>query len=345
MPRPLVLVTGSSGLIGSAIVEKLRDDYTVVGFDVQAPVTSQPTDFVEIDLSDQDAVEEALATVRARHGDHVASVVHLAAYYDFSGEPSPLYASITVEGTRRLLRALGDFRLDQFIFSSSMLVHAATEPGGRIDEDDPLEAKWAYPQSKVEAEQVLREERGEVPVVFLRIGGVYTTFGQQPTLVQQIKRIREKDLTSFLFPGDVRAGQAFVHLDDAADAIVRTVERRRELRGETPILIGEPNPPSYGELQDRLGELLHGRAWPTIRIPKPVAKVGAAVQDALPGMDPFIKPFMIDLADDHYALDVQRAQELLGWQPRHHILKALPRIIEQLRQDPEAWYRHNKLAS
>ena len=36
----------------------------------------------------------------SNHGVHVAAVVHLAAYYDFLGEPSTKYDEITVRGTR-----------------------------------------------------------------------------------------------------------------------------------------------------------------------------------------------------------------------------------------------------
>ena len=37
------------------------------------------------------------------------AVVHLAAYYDFSGEPSDLYERVTVQGTLRLLNGLKAF--------------------------------------------------------------------------------------------------------------------------------------------------------------------------------------------------------------------------------------------
>jgi hypothetical protein len=40
-------------------------------------------------------------------------------------------------------------------------------------------------------------------------------------------------------------------------------------------LLAEPDVMSYEELQDQLGRLIHGREWPTIRIPKPVDKAGA----------------------------------------------------------------------
>jgi hypothetical protein len=49
--------------------------------------------------------------------------------------------------------------------------------------------------------------------------------------------------------------------------------------------------------------------WETTEIPKVVAKAGAWVQDQIPGVEePFIKPWMIDLADDRYVLDITRTR-------------------------------------
>lgn len=59
--------------------------------------------------------------------------------------------------------------------------------------------------------------------------------------------------------------------------------------------------------------------------------------------DPFIKPWMVDFAGAHYALDIGRARELLGWQPQHSLRGTLPTIVGALKSDPAAWYRANKL--
>ena len=53
--------------------------------------------------------------------------------------------------------------------------------------------------------------------------------------------------------------------------------------------------------------------WETREIPKALAKTGAWLQDMLPGEEPFIKPWMIDLADDHYALDLSRARAVMSY--------------------------------
>lgn len=78
---------------------------------------------------------------RERHGSRIGSVVHLAAYFDSTGEEHPPYQSVNVEGTRRLLLTVQAFDVEQFVSSSTMLVHAACRPGERIDENQPVEPK------------------------------------------------------------------------------------------------------------------------------------------------------------------------------------------------------------
>lgn len=52
---------------------------------------------------------------------------------------------------------------------------------------------------------------------------------------------------------------------------------------------------------------------------------------------------MIDLADDHYALDISRAREPLGWEPRRDFAETFPRTMQSLRDDPSGWYERNGL--
>ena len=59
-----------------------------------------------LDVTSDDSVRDGLRTVRDHHGAHIASVAHLAAYFDFFGKPSAKYDEITVQGTGRLLREL-----------------------------------------------------------------------------------------------------------------------------------------------------------------------------------------------------------------------------------------------
>jgi nucleoside-diphosphate-sugar epimerase len=85
-------------------------------------------------------------------------------------------------------------------------------------------------------------------------------------------------------------------------------------------------------------------------VPKWAAKAGAGLQAAaeplIPdsidrGEKPFMRPFMMDLAQDHYELDTRRARELLGWRPKHRLIDTLPGIVASLKRDPSRWYRMN----
>jgi nucleoside-diphosphate-sugar epimerase len=348
--RPVLLVTGSSGLIGRRLSERLTETFDVVGFDRPGGlVAPELVDHIPVDLTSAASLNQGLETVRDRYGGCLVSVVHLAAYFDFSGEPNPLYKQVTVEGTQRLVRGLHayDFQVEQFIFSSTMLVHAPCEPGQTINEDWPLAPRWPYPESKVETEKVIEKERGYIRTAILRIAGVYDDVCHSIPLAHQIQRIYERQVTSRVFPGHISHGQSFMHLDDLVDAFVRTIERRQELPEIVTVLLGEPDVVSYDELQHQFGRLIHDEAdWQTRQIPKALAKTGAWVQDMMPLVDdPFIKPWMIDFADDHYALDLGRAKELLGWYPKRSLRDTLPKMVATLKKDPEQWYRKHHLGT
>jgi len=347
--RPIVLITGGAGNIGSALGAALRDQYRVVGMDRAGLKADFP--LIPVDLTSDISVARAFGALRRRYGGRIASVIHLAAYFDFTGEDSPLYESVNVEGTRRLVRALQAFEVGQFVYSGTMLVHAPCRPGERIDEDQPIAPKWAYPRSKAAAEAVIREAHGKIPIVLFHLAGLYDERTAVPTLAEQIARVYERDVQSRLYPGDTRAGQSMLHKADMVDAFRRAVDRRDKLPFETTILVGEPEPIGYADLQDTVGQLIHGEeGWTTLRVPKPVAKAGAWAQGKLEplvpdeidhGEKPFVRPFMVEMADDHYALDVGRARKLLGWEPRHRLADELPKIVAALKADPPGWYAAN----
>lgn len=162
--KPIILMTGSSGRIGSGLIERLTQDHEVVALDEPGPpFPKTPAHCIPADMESDESVADALGKLRAKFGQRIASVFHLAAYYSFSGDPDPRYTTVSVEGTRRLLCTLQGFEVEQFVYSSTMLVHAPTRPGQPIRDDSPLQAKWDYPRSKLEAEQQVRREHGTIP--------------------------------------------------------------------------------------------------------------------------------------------------------------------------------------
>lgn len=343
--KKIVIVTGSCGRIGASVVRRLGKTYPIVGFELlKAIYASDQEELVPVDLSSDESVHQAFAHIRSTYGTKIVSVIHLAAFYSFTEQHSPLYTQITVKGTERLLKALKGFEVEQFIFTSTMLVHAPCPPGCPINEDCPVVPKWDYPASKVVTEQLIHELRGQIPTVILRVAGVYDDKCHSIPISHQIQRIYEHQLEAHLFSGDTSHGSSFVHMDDLVDAIALAVEKRGELPPETVLLIGEPKTLSYDEMQRQICQLLGYKEFTTIRVPKSIAKIGSWALCHIPfKKKPFVRPWMIDLADDHYELDVRCAKKLLGWEPKRSLEKTLPIMIQDLKRDPAGWYKFNQL--
>lgn len=348
--KPVVLITGASGNIGQSLAAVLDSRYCVVGLDRREVLDGKFLVYAA-DFSSSASIELALRQVRDAYGPAIASVVHLVAYFDFTNEDNPLYESINVEGTRSLLRGLQGFEIEQFVYASSMLVHAPCRPGEHIDESQPIAPGWAYPKSKARAEEVLRRDHGTIPYVNLRLAGVYDTTSMVPTLGHQMARIYERDFQSYFYSGSPLVGQSMLHRDDMNQAFLLAIDQRASLPPALDLLIGEEHAMGFDAVQDALGKLIHGEnEWPTMVVPKPIAAAGAwaqaqlepAIPDAIDGGEPpFIKPFMVAMADDHYALDTRRARQTLGWEAKHRLKDELPGMVKVLKDDPAAWYAKN----
>lgn len=362
-PKPVVLITGAGGNLGRLLTQALDAAYTVVGLDRPrgdeamqslSDVEIRQTQQLKMDVTSPASVALALQRLRAVFGSKIAAVIHLAAYYDFTGEESLLYKKVNEEGTRHFLTGLREFDVDRFIYASTMLVHKPVSPGEVVTENTPIEPGWAYPKSKAATENVIRAQRGAIPVAILRLAGVYGDDFAVPTLAHQIARIYEQDVKSVVYSGDKAAGQAFLHQDDLVRLFTQTVAKRNELPEVFEALAGEEQAASYETLQHRLGELIHGsERWHTVVLPKFLAKASAWLEEKsepmIPddldrGEKPFIRAFMIDMASDHYALNVSRAQRALGWYPEKRLLDGLPVLVANLKNDPLAWYKKNHIA-
>ena len=115
--KPVIIVTGSSGLIGSRVIKRLAPEYRIVGLDKEgAPHPPPEADCMSFDITDAGSIRSTMERVRNQYGDKIVSIIHLAAYYDFSGEPSPLYEEVTVKGTEKFIDALHSFQVEQVCF-------------------------------------------------------------------------------------------------------------------------------------------------------------------------------------------------------------------------------------
>ena len=82
--KPVVLITKLKGWIGDAIVRVLHSDYDVASLTRSGPTNELTSRIHPLRRPKTTASSAALDRALRRHGPKIASVVHLAAYYDFS---------------------------------------------------------------------------------------------------------------------------------------------------------------------------------------------------------------------------------------------------------------------
>jgi nucleoside-diphosphate-sugar epimerase len=154
-----VLVTGHHGYIGSVLAPTLRDEgHEVVGLDTFY--------YRGCDLVDVPDFEPTLALdvrdVSAQALEGFEAIVHLAALSnDPLGDLSADWTyDINFSGTLALARAAKLAGVPRFVFASSCSMYGASESDHLVGEDAPLRPLTPYAESKVRAEEGLRDLAG-----------------------------------------------------------------------------------------------------------------------------------------------------------------------------------------
>ena len=150
-----VLVTGSSGSVGSAVAARLRHDVTVVGLDLRPGAETTRVG----DIGDRELIRSLVRGVEA--------VVHTAALHvphlDTAGEDD--FQRVNVEGTRTLLDAAAEAGVARFVLTSTTSVYGCSERAGPpatwADEELPPQPADAYDRTKLAAESLCRERAGD----------------------------------------------------------------------------------------------------------------------------------------------------------------------------------------
>ena len=157
--REKILVTGSGGMLGVDLCDKLATDYDVIGLDIyrspgrpfdsaQGRQVTRAQGFIRCDITDRDKI---LRSVRSAEPD---LIVHAAAWTDVDGcELDPIKAKkINTEGTRNISLAASELKAP-FVFISTDFVFDGNKktPYGESEKPNPLNV---YGESKLEGEKL-----------------------------------------------------------------------------------------------------------------------------------------------------------------------------------------------
>ena len=192
------LVTGSSGFIGSALMEELiRQGVTAVGFDKVAG----------FDLGDKDGLELLM-----NGADYV---FHLAVLpFNPCTEDARLCIRTNVLGTLNVVEAVAEAKVGKLIYSSASAVYGNIDTVQAVDEQQPCNPNSMYGASKLMGELIVKNSG--VPYIILRYMNVYGN-GQKNGLIPTLLKC-VKDNVPPTIDGDGSQAFDFVHVWDIVRA-------------------------------------------------------------------------------------------------------------------------------
>ena len=217
MAERLVVVTGASGFIGSALCAYLRSQGLPFIGTVRQMQTGIASDLHPIgDLSqlDDTALEDIVGGADA--------VVHLAGrahvMVEAERNPARAYQVANVDLTSRLATIAARADVRRFILASSVKVNGERSPSGRAFlPDDPPNPQDAYARSKLAAEQALFDatKGSTMLAIALRLPLVYgrNAKGNFARLVQAVVSGRRMPLAS------VRNHRSLLYLGNLVEAL------------------------------------------------------------------------------------------------------------------------------
>ena len=208
-----VLVTGSSGFLGSHIVDCLIDrGYDVIGLDLQESNYNQGLkDFYCIDILDYKSIERSL-----KGCDYV---YHLAGIADIgeSVENPEKTINGNIIGTLNLLKASLKLSIERFIFASTIYVYS--DLGG------------FYRVTKQACEKIIEQYQKSFGLNYtiLRYGSLYGTRANNfNSIKNMLKEALDKGIISRR--GNGEEIREYIHIRDAAKLSVKILDSKYENR-------------------------------------------------------------------------------------------------------------------
>jgi len=160
--KPVVVVTGISGNLGSRLLP-LLGDFSVIGVDLSPPRTDLPLRFEQLDLGEESSTRTLYELVRETRP---VSVIHLAFVID-PVRTGVLDAErmwqINVAGTARVMEAVteanrtGESPTRQFIFPSSVSAYGPNLPGPANEESVLGAHTLPYAIHKKQSDEVVQQ--------------------------------------------------------------------------------------------------------------------------------------------------------------------------------------------
>ena len=303
-----VLVTGASGFVGRALVERLLADgvptLAAVRRAAVLPAGARRAHAPNLGPdADWRAALEGVACVA-----HLAARVHVMR--DGAADPLAEFRRVNVDGTLALARQAADAGVHRFVFVSSVKVNGeATAPGRPFTSDDAPAPLDAYGISKYEAEQALRTLAAETGMQLVIVRPVLV-YG--PGVKANFQSLMAWLARGWPLPlGAIHNRRSLIALDNLVDLVLTCLDH--PAAAGHILLASDGEDLSTTALLRRLGTAL---GKPARLLPVPTSWLNGTAR--LLG-----RAAMAQRLCGSLQVDIGKAHDLLGWTPPVSVDEAL----------------------
>jgi nucleoside-diphosphate-sugar epimerase len=307
-----VLVTGSNGFVGRAVLKQLNvmKGLQAVGVVRHTAGFTGATVVKVGDLTAQTDWSFALADADAIV--HHAARVHVMQETEI--DPLTSFRAVNVEGTLNLASQAAAAGVKRFVFISSVKVHGeSTQPGRAFTEADAPNPEDAYGQSKHEAEMGLRQLSTDtgMEVVIIRPPLVYGP-GVKANFAALMRAVQR----GWPLPlGAVHNLRSLVALSNLADFIVSCITHPQA--AHQTFLVSDGQDLSTTELVRGMAQAA-GVSARLLPVPVWALQAGASLLG---------KGDAVQRLCGNLQVDISKSRELLGWSPPISVDEGLRRAV------------------
>ena len=308
-----ILITGSSGFIGSHLTEYLVErGYEVVAFDrynsnnhhgwLEKSKYKKKIEFVLGDIRDYDSVNKAMKSCQ--------SVMHLAALIGipYSYISPTAYIKTNVEGTLNVLESAKNLKLKQIIITSTSEVYG-TAIKKKLSENDELKAQSPYAASKIAADQLsLSYYRSfGLPVKIIR---PFNTFGPRQSARAVIPTIITQALSKNKIKiGNLNTTRDFLYVKDLCAAYEKILKSKKLIGQVTNV--GVDSEISIKNLISKISKILKIKLIPVVEKKR-------------------VRPQKSEVL--RLKCDNTKIKKMTNWKPKYEIDEGLKKLIKWIKE-------------
>lgn len=309
------VVTGSTGFVGRALIERLSAEGRPL-----RPIVRRPADAVHASSHVIDAPWSQADWGTALRG--ASAVVHLAARVHVMNEhaanPLAAFRDVNATGTLRLARQAAEAGVRRFVFVSSIKVNGEhTVAGSPFRASDAPRPEDPYGISKREAEDGLRAlaAASGMEVAIVRPPLVYGP-GVKANFAALMRAVQRGLPLPF---GAVTANRrSFVALDNLVDLLITCIDH--PAAANQTFLVSDGEDLSTADLLRRLGRAMN-RPARLLPVPPALLQAGAALLG---------KRDMAQRLLGNLQVDITHTRDTLGWTPPLSVDDGLRRAVAGL---------------